>query len=423
MPASRVVVGHDARASSPMLKSALIEGLRSQGTHVVDLGLCGSEEVYFGTGFLGVDGGLMVTGSHNPADENGLKFVGPESRPLHPELEFDAIKQLVGQGSSPASGHGSYKRADIRDAYAACVASFVDPRHLHGVRVLADPGNGAAAPTFAAVAEVLSNKGSDLDITWHRETPDPEFPDGVPNPLLPANRASTTDALRRAGCDLALAWDGDFDRCFFFDAEGRFVDGEYIVALLARTLLSRHPEAKIVHDCRVTCAVTEAVVSSGGHPVASPTGHVPMKANMRDTSAVYGGELSGHHYFRDFYFCDSGIIPALLVLEELGRSGVSLKELVAPMRHAYPSSGEINFLIDHPEEAIERLVDALGNRAEVDRMDGASLLFDDSRVNLRASKTEGYLRLNVEGRGSRKAMASRLSEIESLLFGMGARKM
>ncbi|MBM9593908.1 phosphohexomutase domain-containing protein [Roseitranquillus sediminis] len=415
-----VVVGHDARASSPGLAAALAEGLREGGAGVCDIGLCGTEEVYFATGRLPADAGIMVTASHNPIDYNGMKLVGPGSRPLS-EAEFAAIRDAAADpGTAPAAGQGGLETRDLRPAYAAHVADQVRAEALGPMRIVTDAGNGTAGLALDAIAAELARRGARLDLVRVRHEPDAGFPHGIPNPLVPENRALTAAAVREAGADLGVAWDGDFDRCFLFDATGAFVPGEYVVALLARAVLAREPGAAIVHDPRVIWAIEETVAREGGRAVAARTGHAFVKAAMRESGAAYGGEMSAHHYFRDFYFCDSGMIPWLRIVELLSASGQSLAEAVAELRARHPSSGEINFEVPDPAAAIARVEARLAPDAEaVDRRDGLGLGFGAWRLNLRASNTEPLLRLNLETRGDAELLRRKTAELTALI-GAGA---
>ena len=419
----RVVVGRDVRASSEGLQAALIAGLCDEGVEVVDIGLCGTEEVYFATGHEGAGGGLMVTASHNPADWNGIKMVREAARPIAWESGLGAIHDLVAADAfGPARRQrGRHHRADLRAAYAGHVAGLLDPAGLGRLGILVNAGNGTAGPAFDAIAARLAAGGVPFDFERILHAPDPAFPQGIPNPLLPGNRAVTAEAVVAAGADLGIAWDGDFDRCFFFDETGGFVEGEHVVALLAEAFLARAPGARIVHDGRVIWNTRDVVTRAGGVPVMSRTGHAHLKARMREVDAVYGGEMSAHHYFRDFLYCDSGMIPALLVAGLVARAGVPLSALVGGMRARFPSSGEINFAIADTEGAIARVEAAFGPRArEVDRLDGLSLDMGDWRVNLRASNTEDLLRLNLETRGDRALLAAKVAEVSALLTGPGA---
>jgi phosphomannomutase len=422
LAARRMVVGHDARETSPTLKAAAIRGLLEVGADVIDIGLCGTEEVYFATGHLGADGGLMVTASHNPIEYNGMKLVGPGSRPIDPATELALIRETAErQDWTRAATPGTLEVMDLRDAYAARVAGLA--RGLAGkrFRIVADAGNGTAGAAFDAVLAQLAAAGADIAVTRLRHAPDATFPHGIPNPLLPENRAMTADAVRSTGADLGVAWDGDFDRCFFFDETGDFVDGQYVVALLARAALGLEPGATIVLDPRVTWASTEAVTTAGGNPVLSKTGHAFVKAKMRETAAVYGGEMSAHHYFRDFYHCDSGMVPWVLMLSLMAEEGRPLSDLVADMRSRYPASGEINFRVPDAKAAIAAVEAALAPSALArDGIDGLTLEFADWRLNLRGSNTEPLLRLNIETRGDRALLEAQVAQLSALIGGVPA---
>ena len=412
--AGRVVVGRDTRTSSGELADAVRDGLRRAGAEVCDLGLCGTEEVYFATDHFGADGGVMVTASHNPAEWNGLKMVRGGAAPLE-AATFVAIRARAEEGRFTDGRRGdAMEAAGAREAYVARVLSFVDPGAFRPLTLLVDAGNGAAGPSFDAVAAELGARGAALRFHRINHAPDGTFPNGVPNPQLPGNRAATGAAVVASGADMGVAWDGDFDRCFFFDAAGRFVPGEYVVGLLAGAFLAREPGAVIVHDPRVIWNTRDLVGAAGGRAVQARTGHAFLKQALRETGAVYGGEMSAHHYFRDFMCCDSGMIPWLLVAELVSRSGTGLGELVAARRRAFPSSGEINFAAADPEAAIGRVREGLAGGVE-DRMDGLSLSFADWRLNLRRSNTEGLLRLNIETRGEAAGLAEKVALVEGLI--------
>ncbi len=418
MGAGCVVVGHDCRPSSGALHRALIDGLTAQGAEVLDLGQAGTEEVYFATARYGADGGIEVTASHNPIEYNGLKLVGRESRPLDPESELGALRAAVGRGCfAAARSRGAVRALDHRPEYAHHLLGLLDLPVLRPLKVLVNAGNGVAGPAFDALAEGLAARSAPLRFVRCHHHPDPAFPNGIPNPLLPQNRKITSDAVLAAGADLGVAWDGDFDRCFFFDADGRFVEGEYVVALLAQAFLLDDPGATIVHDPRVVLNTQEVVRTAGGRPVVSRTGHAFVKAKMREVDAVYGGEMSAHHYFRDFFYCDSGMLPWLKLVELMSRSGRTLADLVAAMRVRFPSSGECNFELSDPAAAIERVLAVYAPEAEeCDWHDGVSLRFGSWRFNLRASNTEPLLRLNVESRGDRSLMERELARIAALIM-------
>ena len=409
-----VVIGYDIRPTSQALAGQLAEGLRDEGVDVIDIGLCGTEEVYFATSHYEAGGGLMVTASHNPIDYNGIKMVRAGSRPVSSADGLGEIQALVeADDFGPAKTRGTLEQRNPRDAYADCVVGFADVSTWRPMKVVVNAGNGVAGPAFDVIAAKL---GAPVDFVRQHLTPDSTFPNGIPNPLLEENRAQTADLVLSEGADLGVAWDGDFDRCFFFDETGAFIDGEYVVGLLADAFLGKHAGAKIIHDPRVIWALLDLVEAGGGEAVVSQSGHSHIKAKMREVDAVYGGEMSAHHYFRDFMYCDSGMIPWILLIEHMSTSGKKLSELVADMQARFPSSGEINFKLADKQPAIDAfeatyLPDAKG----VDRLDGLSLDYGDWRVNLRQSNTEPVLRLNVEARGDRALLASKVAEISKLI--------
>jgi len=418
LQAKRVVIGRDCRASSEELATAVAEGLMACGCEVLDLGLCGTEEVYFGTTHLDADGGICITASHNPMDYNGMKMVQRGSAPIGMDSGLGAIRDLAASGAFAPDQEGG-KLVDVSDtraAYVDHVLGFPDIDALKPMKVLVNAGNGTAGPTFDAIAAALAEKGAPLEFVRLHHTPDGTFPNGIPNPLLPENQPVTADAVVAAGADIGVAWDGDFDRCFLFDAEGGFVPGEYIVGLLAEVFLAKEPGAKIVHDPRIIWNTQDVVASAGGETVPSRTGHALIKQVMRDSGAVYGGEMSAHHYFRDFMCCDSGMIPWLLVIELMARRGVSLKDLMAERKAAFPSSGEINFRVEDVPATIARIEAAFGPAAQArDDLDGLSLDFGNWRFNLRSSNTEPLLRLNVESRGDAGLVAEKVAALTAVI--------
>ena len=419
LSARKVVVGRDCRASSAELATAVVKALMAEGVEVLDLGLAGTEEMYHATTHFSADGGIEITASHNPIDYNGLKMVRAGSAPLDAATGLSAIKALAETDDfGPAKPGGSLRdvASEARAAYVETVLSFVDVAALRPLKILVNAGNGTAGPTFDAIAEGLARLGSPLQFVRLHHQPDGSFPNGIPNPLLVENRPQTADAVIAAGADLGVAWDGDFDRCFFFDHNGAFIDGEYIVGLLAEVFLAKEPGAKIVHDPRVCWNTREVVAAAGGIAVQAKTGHAFVKQAMRDTGAVYGGEMSAHHYFRDFVWCDSGMIPFVLIAELVSRKG-ALADLVAGRRAAFPSSGEINFHLTNPAGAIARVRARFQPLAEtVDETDGLSLEFADWRFNLRSSNTEPVVRLNVESLGQADLLAGRVAQIQAVLL-------
>lgn len=409
----RVVLGRDVRASSIPLAQALAAGLNDSGVTVLDLGLCGTEQVYFYTSHTRADGGIMVTASHNPADYNGMKLVREESRPISGDTGLREIEALVATANLPApvSPPGITQVIEPLEDYTAHLLSYVDRSVLQPLTVVVNAGNGCAGPVLDRLEPELPFRF----IKIHHE-PDGTFPHGIPNPLLPENRAVTAAAVREHQADVGLAWDGDFDRCFFFDEQGNFVEGYFIVGFLAQALLARHPGAAIIHDPRLTWNTIEMVREAGGIPIMSKTGHAFIKERMRQENALYGGEMSGHHYFREFAYCDSGMIPWLLVLEIMSRTGRPLSALVAERQAKYPVSGEINRVLPDPQAALARVEAFYAPQAlALDRTDGLSLEFPRWRFNLRPSNTEPVLRLNVETRADQTLLQEKVAEILRLL--------
>jgi phosphomannomutase len=400
LDARRVVLGCDARASSDRLSAAVTQALVDEGVEVLALGLSGTEEMYLATTHFGADGGICVTASHNPMDYNGMKMVRAGSAPIDTALLGTIRAMAEADDFGPARPGGTIRNVaqEARAAYVERVLSFVDTGALKPLKILVNAGNGAAGPTFDALAEALAARGAPLDFIRMHHAPDGSFPNGIPNPLLPENRPVTAQAVVAAGADFGVAWDGDFDRCFLFDHRGGFVDGEYIVGLLAQAFLTREPGATIIHDPRVLWNTRDLVAAANGRAVQARTGHAFIKQALRDTGAVYGGEMSAHHYFRDFVCCDSGMIPWLMVAERVSREG-PLAGLVAARQTQFPSSGEINFHLADPQAAVESLRVALQPQAlTVDETDGLSLEFAQWRLNLRQSNTEPVVRLNIETR-------------------------
>lgn len=417
--AKRVVVGRDSRESSPELARALIEGLTDGGADVLDLGLAGTEEVYFHTGNQDTDGGIEVTASHNPINYNGMKIVGRGSAPLDPATELPPIVDLATSGDfAPASKGSVTDFSHARAEYASRMADFVDVAALKPMKIVVNAGNGTAGPTFDAIAAELERRGAPLTFVRMHHDVDSSFPNGIPNPLLDENQPPTVARMIEEKADLGVAWDGDFDRCFFFDENGRFIPGEYIVGLLGAAFLEKSPGEKIVHDPRVIMNTRAMIEEAGGEAVVSKTGHAFIKRKMRDVGAIYGGEMSAHHYFRDFYYCDSGMLPWLLMIELLSRKGKTLAELLSERMRLYPSSGETNYTIEDPDAAIARLIETYEGKADSrDDLDGVSLNFGTWRFNLRKSNTEPVVRLNVEADGDAALVAEKKAELAAILKG------
>ena len=413
--ARRVVVGYDIRLSSKELVSALSQGLITGGAEVLDIGLCGTEEVYFATGALDADGGIMVTASHNPAEYNGMKFVRRESRPISSDTGLVDIQKMVLDGSFiKGSEPGTIHQASIREQYVEHLLSYIKPDLLQPIRAVVNAGNGCAGP----VIDLLEKR---LPITFIKlqHDPDGSFPHGVPNPLLPGNRENTARAVIQEKADIGIAWDGDFDRCFLFDEKGAFVEGYYLVGLLARAMLrGRSKPQKIIHDPRLIWNTREIVIREGHVPVMARTGHAFIKDKMREVDALYGGEMSGHHYFRDFNYCDSGMIPWLLVWQLLSRTKMTLSEMLAECMERFPVSGEINRVVDDPDAVVARIEKLYSEiPCEKDYTDGLSVSCGGYRFNVRKSNTEPLLRLNVESRGDRRLMENKTEELLQLIEG------
>jgi phosphomannomutase len=407
-----VVVGFDIRLSSKSLCEALIRGLTDSGVDVSNIGQCGTEEIYFATSFLGVDGGIVVTASHNPKDYNGIKFVRENSKPVSADTGLVEIRQLAEKNEfDMASKKGRVSQVDVKEDYIKHLLSYIDINNLEPLTVLCNAGNGGAGP----VVDLLEPHLPFEFIKMHHE-PDGNFPNGIPNPLLPENRQPTKDALLKNNADVAIAWDGDFDRCFFFDEKGGFIEGYYIVGLLAEAFLKKSPGSKIIHDPRLVWNTQELVAANGGEAVLSKSGHAFIKEKMREVDAVYGGEMSAHHYFRDFFYCDSGMVPWLLVLEIMCTSGKPLSQLVEECIARFPASGEINREVADAKAVIEKVLAHYKDDAiDVDYTDGVSVSFDHWRFNLRMSNTEPVVRLNVESRGDIALMEQKTEEILALM--------
>jgi phosphomannomutase/phosphoglucomutase len=410
-----VVVGQDVRIDSPLLAAAVTRGLNDAGTSVIDIGLCGTEEVYFQTAHRGVGGGIMVTASHNPMDYNGMKLVREGARPISGDTGLRDIEALVESGAFSQPGPIGSTRVDAdKSAYIEHLLGYVDRAALRPLKIVVNAGNGGAGLVIDELAPFLPFEF----IRIHHE-PDGNFPHGIPNPLLPENRAATAEAVRAHGADFGIAWDGDFDRCFFFDADGQFIEGYYLVGLLAAQLLIKSPGSKIVHDPRLTWNTIDLVKAADGVPVMSKTGHAFIKERMRAEDALYGGEMSAHHYFRDFAYCDSGMIPWLLIAERVSSTGIPLAQMVEQRIAAYPCSGEINFKVGDAAAVVQQLYDRYASEpsATTDYTDGLSIEYPQWRFNVRSSNTEPLLRLNVESRGSAALTAEMTEELRRLIEG------
>lgn len=414
-----VIIGRDMRASSAALTDGLAAGFLEAGVDVTDIGLCGTEEVYHATFSRKASGGVMITASHNPANYNGLKFVREEARPISADSGLQEIEAAVAsQHYQRKPATGTRRSANVRPGYVRYLLDRVNPRKLKPLTIVVDAGNGCAGLVVDAIEAHLPFKF----IKLHHE-PDGSFPNGVPNPLLPRNRASTSRAVIEHKADLGVAWDGDFDRCFFYDEQGRFIEGYYIVGLIAAALLAVHPGEKIVHDPRLIWNTQDVVTIAGGVPVQTKSGHAFIKERMRVENAVYGGEMSAHHYFRDFAYCDNGTLPWLLVAELLCVSGKKLSELVDDRIRRFPASGEINREIADPDAAIKAIETRYRDEmTSLEFVDGLSMDMGCWRFNLRKSNTEPVVRLNVESRGDSPLMESKTREILDYLAELGARE-
>jgi len=408
----RVIVGHDIRLTSRQLCDAVSNGLRDAGVDVFDIGQCGTEEVYFATFHFKMDGGICVTASHNPKDYNGMKFVREGSKPISGDSGLKEIQALAEKNQfSKAAARGKLETLASSDAYIEHLLGYVDLSVLKPLKIVVNAGNGGAG----AVIDLLEKKLPFQFIKLQHEA-DGNFPNGVPNPLEVHNRAVTAEAVRAHKADIGVAWDGDFDRCFLFDENGAFIEGYYIVGLLAEAFLRKHTGERVVHDPRLTWNTVDIVTSLGGEPVQSKTGHAFIKERMRKENAIYGGEMSAHHYFRDFAYCDSGMIPWLLVTGLISVGGKPLSALVGERMKAFPCSGEINSRVADPAALLkaieERYVrDTIG----VDYTDGLSMVFDNWRFNVRMSNTEPVVRLNVESRADEVLMQQKTDELLAMV--------
>lgn len=414
-----VVVGGDIRLTSESLKQALANGLMDSGADVIDLGLTGTEEIYFATSHLKVDGGIQVTASHNPADYNGLKFVREDSRPISGDTGLLDIKRLAEDNAFdelPTGQRGALTTSSCLDDYVSHLLGYIDVSRLKPLKLVMNAGNGAAGHVVNALEARFHALNVPVEFIKLHNEPDGTFPNGIPNPLLPENRADTRNAVLAHGADMGIAWDGDFDRCFLFDETGAFIGGYYIVGLLAEAFLQKHPGGKVIHDPRLTWNTIDIARETGGVAIQSKTGHAFIKERMREENAVYGGEMSAHHYFRDFAYCDSGMIPWLLVAELVCVKNSTLSGLVAQRIAAYPSSAEINSQLKEPARSIEHVCDYYRDSAlNIDITDGISMEFADWRFSLRSSNTEPVVRLNVESRGDEALMRAKTGELVALL--------
>ena len=407
--AKRVAVGHDIRLSGPSLQEALVSGLTEAGCDVVDIGQCGTEMIYFTTAHLKLDGGIMITASHNPKEYNGMKLVRTGARPISSDTGLKELEKAVLSESFKPLGDivtGRVEHVDIADEYVKHLLTYIDVKALKPFTVVANTGNGAAGPIVNALEKYLPCKL----IKIYNE-PDGKFPNGVPNPILQENREATARAVRESHADLGVAWDGDFDRCFLFDEQAGFIEGYYMVGFLAQAFLKKYPGAKVIYDPRLIWNTIEIAQELGGTPVMCKSGHAFIKARMRQEDAVYGGEMSAHHYFKDFSFCDSGMLPWLLVMELVSKAGKPLSALMKERMDRYPCSGEINSKVADAPAILAKLEKKYGPQGRVDKTDGLSVEFEKWRFNLRMSNTEPVIRLNVETRQDKALLEEKTAEL------------
>ncbi|MBF7072670.1 phosphomannomutase CpsG [Glaciecola sp. MH2013] len=447
LQARQVVVGADARKTSLPLKLALSAGLIDGGAKVLDLGMCGTEEIYFATKHLGVDGGIEVTASHNPIDYNGMKFVKAGSVPISGDTGLFAIRdkaqsydemniqarliafsgaEIVSDEDFLEGQHSikpiklletrQYERVSCVNDYVLHLSEYIDYTKLKPLKLVVNAGNGSAGPALDAIELFFKHQNVPVEFIKVHHDVDGNFPNGIPNPLLPENRSATAEAVKASNADMGIAWDGDFDRCFLFDEKGDFVEGYYIVGLLAQAFLAKESGAKIIYDPRVYWNTEEIVTNNNGKPIKSKTGHAFIKERMRKEDAVYGGEMSAHHYFRDFAYCDSGMIPWLLVAELISSTGKPLSALVQERIAAFPSSGEINSTVENAGLTIKKIVEHYESAASaIDKTDGIGMEFGNWRFNLRKSNTEPVIRLNVESKGDIALMEEKTNELVALI--------
>ena len=417
LDAKRVVIGGDMRLSTQGLKQALANGLMDAGCDVLDLGMTGTEEVYFAAFYMDVDGGIEVTASHNPIDFNGMKLVRRGAEPISGDTGLKAIQALAQNNRfKEVAQKGSLTHTSCQDAYIEHLLGYIDVNAIKPLKLVVNAGNGAAGHVIDASEARFKSLNVPVEFIKVHHEADGTFPNGIPNPILEENRPATADAVKAHGADLGIAWDGDFDRCFLFDEHATFIEGYYIVGLLAEAFLKKEAGAKIIHDPRLTWNTIDICQRNGGQAIQCKTGHAFIKERMRKENAIYGGEMSAHHYFRDFGFCDSGMIPWLLVIELISRQGKSLSQLVGELMAAYPCSGEINYKVANTQAAIDAVKAHYANlNPTLDTTDGLSMDFGDWRMNIRASNTEPLLRLNIEAKGNAQAVDQAVSTINELL--------
>jgi phosphomannomutase/phosphomannomutase/phosphoglucomutase len=413
----KVVVGADVRPTSEPLKHALSNGILDAGADVIDIGMTGTEEVYFASFFLDVDGGIEVTASHNPIEFNGMKLVGKGAKPISGDTGLRDIQLLTEKNNfSDVAQKGRLEKKSIESEYVEHLLSYIQLEEIKPLKIVVNAGNGAAGHVIDAIERKFKQEAVPVEFIKILHQPDGSFPHGIPNPLLIDNRAPTSEAVIKHRADIGIAWDGDFDRCFLFDEKGAFIEGYYIVGLLAEAFLLQNEGEKVIHDPRLTWNTIDIIESYGGKAIQSKTGHAFIKERMRSENAIYGGEMSAHHYFRDFAYCDSGMIPWLLIIELLSQKNKSLSALVQNRINTYPCSGEINYRVTSTEDSIEKIRAYFKEQEPlVDEIDGLSLEFGTWRLNIRASNTEPLLRLNIETKADKVLLQEKIQLLESLL--------
>jgi phosphomannomutase len=411
--AKKIVIGYDIRKSSFEISEALKNGLTDSGVDVIDIGLCGTEMIYFSTPHFDADGGIMITASHNPPEYNGMKFVGRGSVPVGYDSGLNEVEKMIvnNELAEVSKTKGTITKKDVMNDFINNLSKFYDLKKIDSFKVVVNAGNGCAGLSLDQLESKLPIKMIKIF-----NNPDGNFPNGVPNPMLEENRKLTIDAIKKENAQLGVAWDGDYDRCFFFDEKGNFIEGYYIVGLLAKSILKKHPGEKIVHDPRLVWNTIEVVEKSGGTAVVSKSGHAFIKQKMREVNSIYGGEMSAHHYFRDNAYSDSGMIPFLLILQLMSEEKKTLAQLVDEMIAAYPCSGEINSTINDPAGKIKEIEKKYSD-GKVDELDGISIEYPNWRFNLRMSNTEPILRLNVESRGDENLMKEKTEELLKIIRG------
>lgn len=409
--AKKIVIGYDIRKSSLEISEALKNGLTDSGADVIDIGLCGTEMIYFSTPFFDADGGIMITASHNPSEYNGMKFVAKGSVPVGYDSGLNEVEKMIvnNELGEISKTKGTVTKKEVMKEFITHLSQFYDAKKINSLKVVVNAGNGCAGLALDSLESKLPVKMIKMF-----NNPDGNFPNGVPNPMFEENRKPTIEIIKRENADLGVAWDGDYDRCFFFDEHGNFIEGYYIIGLLAKSILKNHPGEKIVHDPRLVWNTIEVVEKSGGKTVISKSGHAFIKQKMREVNSIYGGEMSAHHYFRENAYSDSGMIPFLLILQLMSEEKKKLSELVDEMIADYPCSGEINSTINDPSGKIKEIEKKYSD-GKIDHLDGVSIEYPDWRFNLRMSNTEPILRLNVESRGDERLMRQKTDELLKII--------